>query len=85
MCTNLDLVIVTAIKMCDNEMTDCHELATCTNTGAGTYKCTCNEGFTGDGKTCTGLFEKYKVLICVLFYCVCAYTFCMWCCVLFCF
>ena len=44
-----------AIKICGTEMDDCHKFATCTDTGPGTHKCTCNEGYTGDGKTCTGL------------------------------
>ena len=29
---------------------DCHQFATCADTGPGTHKCTCNEGYTGDGK-----------------------------------
>jgi len=33
----------------------CHSsLATCTNT-VGSYTCTCNAGYTGDGSTCTGM------------------------------
>ena len=31
---------------------DCNKKATCTNAGPGSYKCTCNKGYTGDGKTC---------------------------------
>ena len=42
------------IRICGIERDDCHENATCTDTGPGTYICTCNEGFTGDGKKCTG-------------------------------
>ena len=30
----------------------CNKNATCTNAGPGSYKCTCNKGYTGDGKTC---------------------------------
>ena len=32
----------------------CHEDATCTNT-EGSFTCSCNEGFTGDGKQCEGM------------------------------
>ena len=31
----------------------CDDNAQCQNTFTGNYLCTCNKGFTGDGKTCT--------------------------------
>ena len=34
----------------------------CTNTPAGSFTCTCNAGYTGDGTTCTG---KKPSFICV--------------------
>ncbi|XP_078586089.1 uncharacterized protein LOC144867956 [Branchiostoma floridae x Branchiostoma japonicum] len=46
---------------CDNDIDECgtgvhscHQHATCTNT-VGSYRCTCNSGYTGDGRTCTAL------------------------------
>ena len=45
-----------AIIICGTDRDDCHKFATCANIGPGTYKCTCNKGYTGDGKTCTGLW-----------------------------
>ncbi|CAH1225406.1 FBN2 [Branchiostoma lanceolatum] len=46
---------------CDNDIDECtsgtdhcHQHATCTNT-AGSYRCECDSGYTGDGRTCTAL------------------------------
>ena len=42
---------------------DCHAHAICMNT-VGSYVCTCMEGYTGDGKDCTGniiyIIAKFK-------------------------
>ena len=43
----------TDIPECERGLDDCDTNATCTNT-FGSYVCTCNTGFTGDGVTCTG-------------------------------
>ena len=47
-------VYYVAINICGTDRDDCHKFATCTYIGPGAYKCTCNEGYTGDGNTCTG-------------------------------
>jgi hypothetical protein len=36
---------------------DCSVFATCADTGPGTYNCTCNKGYTGNGKICKGLYN----------------------------
>ena len=36
---------------CKNGLHDCDINANCTNT-IGSFECTCNDGFFGDGKTC---------------------------------
>ena len=41
------------IDECRRNLDNCHENAVCTNT-EGSYTCTCNRGFTGDGFSCTG-------------------------------
>ena len=44
----------TDINECANpETNDCDLNAQCINT-EGSYTCSCNEGYTGDGETCTG-------------------------------
>ena len=37
------------------QQSSCDPNATCTNT-SGSYTCVCNEGYTGDGMTCTGKY-----------------------------
>ena len=41
------------IDECKGSNKVCDENANCSNT-VGFYNCTCNEGFTGDGHTCSG-------------------------------
>ncbi len=40
----------------DDALNDCDANATCTNTNGG-YTCTCNDGYTGDGKSCSDVDE----------------------------
>ena len=40
------------IDKCASELDNCHENATCNNT-FGSFECTCNAGFEGDGVNCT--------------------------------
>ena len=48
-----DFVFVDIIN-CEND-DGCHDNATCTDDN-GSYVCMCQEGFTGDGFNCTGLW-----------------------------
>ena len=41
----------------------CHDNAECTNT-AGSFTCSCHDGYSGDGKTCRGIIKliiNYKI------------------------
>ena len=42
-------------KVCGTSKDDCHRYATCTDIEPGKYECTCNIGYSGDGKTCIGM------------------------------
>jgi len=42
------------INECQNKSNSCHADATCYNT-VGSYKCSCNTGYEGDGYTCSGM------------------------------
>ena len=46
-------VFASDIDECTALPSACHVNAQCTNT-IGSYRCTCNPGYTGNGKTCTG-------------------------------
>ena len=41
------------IDECTEDTDNCDSNAECDN-NAGSYTCTCNDGYTGDGQTCTG-------------------------------
>ena len=41
------------INECQLGTDNCSPFATCTDT-PGSYQCTCNPGYTGDGRTCIG-------------------------------
>ena len=43
------------IDECGTNTHKCHKEAKCDNT-VGNYTCTCNAGFNGDGKDCSGEF-----------------------------
>ena len=42
------------IDECDEDREPCNSNAHCRNS-IGSYKCSCNEGFTGDGIDCSGM------------------------------
>ena len=51
------LCVYTDVDECATWIDDCHDYATCNNT-MGSFECTCDEGFNGDGKNCTGEYES---------------------------
>lgn len=57
------------IDECVEKTTECDKRASCLNT-IGNYQCVCEDGFTGDGKSCTRsshcsdvLFEKLGIFL----------------------
>ena len=46
------------IDECAANTHDCHLNATCNNT-IGSFNCTCNLGFSGDGRTCSKLKQQW--------------------------
>ena len=52
------IFIVTDIDECSMDPGQCDVNADCTNS-AGSYSCTCKQGFTGNGTTCEGILECF--------------------------
>ena len=48
------------VDECTMKEQNCDENANCENIPAGSYTCTCQEGFHGDGKICTDDYAKIK-------------------------
>jgi len=48
-CGNVD------INECAKNKGGCHTHARCRNTPAGSFTCTCNKGYKGNGFTCKGM------------------------------
>ena len=44
---------------CFTDLHNCHDNASCTDT-EGSFNCTCNTGFEGDGVNCTSMSVKYS-------------------------
>ena len=50
------------INECSNvEENNCHENAICTNTN-GSFTCQCQNGYTGNGTTCTGKLLNHSIV-----------------------
>ena len=52
----LNKVILVDINECDAGLHSCDGNATCTNT-VGSYTCSCNTGFGGNGYNCSGIIK----------------------------
>ena len=50
----MNLLRVTDINECTQDLDDCSSLAECSNT-VGSYECRCIIGYEGDGKVCSGM------------------------------
>ena len=48
----ISLIYSTDINECISGSAECHDNATCSNSD-GSYECTCDIGFSGDGFNCT--------------------------------
>ena len=51
------LLLIADIDECIDSTGICHTYATCANT-EGSFTCTCNDGYNGDGTDCAGNIAK---------------------------
>ena len=58
------VLLLADIDECELDMDNCHVNATCADV-FGSFVCTCNIGFEGDGVNCVGKTE-YERLFCIL-------------------
>jgi len=58
----LSFLMLADIDECASSVHDCHSSASCTNT-VGSFSCSCNHPYTGDGKTCRLVAGKYVTFI----------------------
>ena len=55
----LIIFILTDIDECATKTHNCNLKANCTNT-SGSFECVCKEGYTGDGKSCSGKTHDFN-------------------------
>ena len=55
----LIIFILTDIDECATKTHHCNLNANCTNTN-GSFECVCKEGYTGDGKSCSGKTHDFN-------------------------
>ena len=65
MAVNLPLLLSIDINECELETDNCHVYANCTD-AMGSFDCTCNSGFVGDGVNCTSMYEL-KMAFCSVY------------------
>lgn len=46
--------LIVDVNECTEATDNCHDDATCTNT-KGSFACTCNQGYSGNGVSCAGM------------------------------
>ena len=57
---HIDSVAIPDINECTTGTDNCDTNADCTNT-PGSFTCACNQGYSGDGLTCTGM--HYTIVV----------------------
>ena len=53
-----NIYCISDVDECDTSNHGCHANATCTNL-VGSHKCTCKEGYDGNGTTCIGIIFTF--------------------------
>ena len=61
-------IIVSDVDECTTDTHNCDANAVCTDTD-GSFTCSCNSGYSGDGTTCTSKL-KFGSLVLIIKYCL---------------
>ena len=56
------IILITDIDECSDGSDDCDDKALCENT-EGSHTCTCNQGYSGTGLICTGMYLTSHVCV----------------------
>ena len=60
--TCIYIYIYTDVDECSDGSDDCDDKALCENT-EGSHTCTCNQGYSGTGLICTGMYLTWHVYL----------------------
>ena len=59
-------ILHTDLNECNDGIDNCHSFANCSNE-IGSFSCSCNDGYTGNGLSCSGIFIDSVIILYVIY------------------